>query len=208
MSENDKWAWFSDDDPAPGLFRPETSASKADSPGLRLDVAPPGASKTPAGSASVGKAAALHVEGKTDAAIKELLSAIEGGEHLGELYSALGHLQFEQQKFDEAAGSYQKAAQVDPKHKTAYYNLGVCKERLERWQEAMDAFQKALDADSKRVEAQLGLAVCLLQTGSPERALDAFEQCLKANADLEPAQFGKAVALHLAGKPEQADALY
>src|SRR5579872_2443539 len=102
MSENDKWAWFSEDDPIPALFRTEPSTSKTDSPGLRLDVTPPGAAKTPAGSASLGKAVALHLEGKTDAAVKELQSAIAGGEHLAELYPALGHLQFEQQKFADA----------------------------------------------------------------------------------------------------------
>jgi tetratricopeptide (TPR) repeat protein len=208
MSENDKWAWFSEDDPIPALLRPEPSNSKSDPIGLRLDIVPPDAPKTPAGSASLGKAVALHLEGKTEAALKELLSAIDAGDNLAELYSAMGHIQFELQQFDDAARSYAKAAQAEPKHKTAAYNQGVCLERSERFKEAADTFQKALDIDPKRLEARLGLGVCLLHTGASERALEAFEQCLKAKADLEPAQFGKAVALHLAGKTDQAEALY
>src|SRR2546427_2065842 len=207
MSDNDKWVWSNEDDPIPALFRPEPSTSKAD-PGLRLDLMAPETARTPSASASLGKAVALHLEGKTDAALKELSSAIDGGENFAELHAAMGHIQFELQRYDDAAKSYLKAAQADPKSKTASYNRGVCLERLERWPDAADAFQKALELDPKRVEARLGLGICFLQNGASEKALDAFEQCLKAKADLEPAQFGKAVALHLAGKLAEADALY
>src|ERR1700730_57601 len=133
MSENDKWAWFSDEDATPALFKPEPSSSRTDTPGLRLDIMAPDAALTPAGSASLGKAVALHLEGKTEAAVKELLSAIEGGENLAELHAALGHIQFELKQFDAAANNYAKAAQADPKHKTASYNQGVCLEKVERF---------------------------------------------------------------------------
>src|SRR6266566_813312 len=207
MSDNDKWVWSNDDEPIPALFRPEPSTSKTDT-GLRLDLMPADAAKTPAASASLGKAVALHLEGKTEAALKELTAAIDGGENLAELHAAMGHLLFELQRFDEAAKSYLKAAQADAKSKTASYNRGVCLERLQRWPDAADAFQRALELDPKRVEARLGLGICFLHTGAAEKALDAFEQCLKGKADLEPAQFGKAVALHLGGKLVEADALY
>src|SRR5260370_19594883 len=207
MSDNDKWVWASDDEPIPALFRPEPSTSKTDT-GVRLDLMAPGTAKTPAASASLGKAVALHLEGKTEAALKELTAAIAGGENLAELHAAMGHIQFELKRFEDAAKSYLKAAQVDPKSKTASYNRGVCLEKLERWPEATDAFQKALEMEPKRLEARLGLAICFLHTGAFEKALDGFEQCLKAKADLEPAQFGKAVALHLSGKLVEADALY
>src|SRR5882762_930013 len=207
MSENDKWVWSNDDEPIPALFRPEPSTSRADL-GLHLDLIALETAKNPADSARLGKAVALHLEGKTEAALKELSSSIEGGENLAELHAALGHIQFELQRYDDAAKSYLKAAQADPKGKTASYNRGVCLERLERWPDAADAFQKALELDPKRVEARHGLGICFLQNGASEKALDAFEQCLKAKADLEPAQFGKAVALHVAGKTDQAEALY
>src|SRR6267143_6945934 len=188
MSENDKWAWFSDEDPIPALLKVEPSNSKTEAVGLRLDILAPDAVKTPAGSASLGKAVALHLEGKTEAALKELSSAIEGGENLAELHAAMGHIQFELQRYDDAAKSYLKAAQADPKSKTASYNRGVCLEKLQRWPDAADAFQKALETDPKRAEARLGLGICFLHTGASEKALDAFEQCLKAKADSEPAQ--------------------
>src|SRR6266404_2138557 len=205
MGDNEKWVWASDDEPIAALFKTEPSSAKGDG-GLRLDLMPAEAARTPAASASLGKAVALHLEGKTEAALKELSSAIDGGENLAELHAAMGHIQFELQRFDDSAKSYLKAAQVDPKNKTASYNRGVCLERLERWPDAAEAFQKALEIEPRRVEARLGLGICFLHTGAFEKALEAFEQCLKAKADLEPAQFGKAVALHLAGKTDQAEA--
>src|SRR5205823_11869582 len=139
---NDKWVWSNEDDPIPALFKPEPSTSKTDS-GLHLDLMPPETSRTPATSASLGNAVALHLEGKTEAALKELSAAIDGGENLAELHAAMGHIQFELQRYDDAGKSYLKAAQADPKSKTASYNRGVCRERLERWAAAPDACGKA-----------------------------------------------------------------
>src|SRR5260221_11142385 len=153
---NDKWVWSNEDDPIPALFRPEPSTSKTD-PGLHLDLIAPDTAKTPAASASLGNAVALHLEGKTEAALKELSAAIDGGENLAELHAAMGHIQFELQRYDDAAKSYLKAAQADPKSKTASYNRGVCLERLERWPDAAEAVHKALGLDPKRGEARFGV---------------------------------------------------
>ena len=89
MSDNEKWVWLNDDEPIPALFRPEPSTSRTDL-GLHLDLIAPETAKTPAASATLGRAIALHLEGKTEAALKELSSAIEGGENLAELHAALG----------------------------------------------------------------------------------------------------------------------
>src|SRR5437868_4464381 len=145
MSDNDKWVWSNEDDPIAALFRSEPS-SKA-GPGLQIDLMSPESAKTPAASATLGKALALHLQGKPDAALTALSLAVDGGENLAELHAAMGHILFELQRFDEASKSYLKAAQTDPGHKTASYNRGVCLERLERWSEAVEAFQRAIDID-------------------------------------------------------------
>src|SRR5258706_9398325 len=161
MSDKEKWVWSNDDEPIPALFRPEPSRTDL---GLHLDLISPETAKTPAASASLGKAVALHLEGKTEAALKELSSAIDGGENLGELHAALGHIQFELQRYDDAAKSYLKAAQADPKSRTASYNRGVCLERLERWPDAADGVQKALEMDPKGGEARVGVGGCCIPT--------------------------------------------
>src|SRR3954466_6484198 len=119
MGDNEKWVWASDDEPIAALFKTEpfkteSSSSKGDG-GLRLDLIAADAAKTPAASASLGKAVALHLEGKTEAALKDLTSAIDGGENLAELHAAMGHMLFELQRFDEASKCYLKAAQADAK---------------------------------------------------------------------------------------------
>jgi len=81
MGDNEKWVWASDDEPIAALFKTEPSSSKGDG-GLRLDLMSADAAKTPAVSATLGKAVALHLEGKTDAALKELTAAIDGVENL------------------------------------------------------------------------------------------------------------------------------
>src|SRR5882762_7666130 len=86
MSDNDKWVWSTDEDPIPALFRPEPSTSRKEG-GLHLDLIPPETPKTPAASASLCKGVALHLEGKSDAALQELSAAIPGGENLAELHS-------------------------------------------------------------------------------------------------------------------------
>src|SRR5690242_6340119 len=98
MSDDEKWVWSNDDDPIAALFRAEPSTSKKDL-GLHIDLISPEAARTPAASATLGKAVALHLQGKTDAALKELSSAIDGGENLAELHAAMGHIQFELQRF-------------------------------------------------------------------------------------------------------------
>src|SRR5260370_41763247 len=89
MSDNDKWVWSNDDDPIAALFRPEPSSKAGAS--LQIDLMSPESAKTPAASAALGNALALHLQGKTEAALKELSSAIESGENLAELHAAMGH---------------------------------------------------------------------------------------------------------------------
>src|ERR1700730_16297030 len=105
---DDKWAWFNEEDQIAALLKGEPSTSKTDAVGLRLDVMAPDAARTPASSAALGRAVALYLEGKTPAALKELSAAIEGGDNPAELYSAMGHIQFEVQQFEDAAASYGK----------------------------------------------------------------------------------------------------
>src|SRR5258707_15600051 len=127
---NDKWVWSNEDDPIPALFRPEPSTSKTD-PGLHLDLIALETAKTPAASASLGNAVALHLEGKTEAALKELSSAIDGGENLAELHAAMGHIQFELQRYDDAAKSYLKRSEEHTSELQSRQYL-VCRLLLEK----------------------------------------------------------------------------
>src|SRR5258708_2066582 len=116
MPETNEQVFFVDDDLIERLMRGDAPAED------------PSKKKRPATASSLAKAIALATEGKLDDAIKELEAAAKRGESPVEVYAGLGHLRFEQQNWNEAANSYRKVAETDPKHRTAHYNLGLCLE--------------------------------------------------------------------------------
>ncbi len=117
---------------------------------------------------ALGRAVALHLEGKLKEALKELDGAIERGESSAEVHSARGHIQFELEQFEEAATSYTKLIELSPRHPSATFNLAVCLEKLGRWGQACEQFQKAFESDGKRLDALVGWGVCLLHLDRPQ----------------------------------------
>src|SRR3954465_11044047 len=113
-------------------------------------------------SAPLAKAVSLHLNGKPEEALAELKRALDSGPQASELDSAAGHIQFELNQFADAAKTYGRLLELDPRHKSADYNLAVCLGQLDRWDEAAASFKKALDKDSSRDEAQVGLGICFL----------------------------------------------
>src|SRR5687768_18478920 len=99
---------------------------------------------------SLGRAVTLHLEGKLKEALRELDHAIERGESSAEIHSARGHIQFELEQFDDAAGSYTKLLELDPRHPTATFNLAVCLEKLGRWSQAGECFQRAYEGEDRK----------------------------------------------------------
>ena len=81
----------------------------------------------------LARAALLHLEGKPDDALKELERALERRSGmdkatLAAMHSAVGYLQFECGRFEQAAEAYSRLLKLDPRHPSGCYNL---RERLE-----------------------------------------------------------------------------
>ncbi len=204
MGDNEKWVWFTEDDPISDLIgRSLDTVSEHD---LKVEEAPPAAPKK-AGSAGLVTAIKLHLEGKTEEALQELERAAAAGEAPADVYSAMGNLHFGLGRFEKAGDCYREILVNEASHKTANYNLAVCLEKIEDRARAAEYFQRSLDADPDRREARLGLGLCLLHLGRPEEALKAFDGYLAKGADFS-GEFGRAVALHLSGKIEEAGAAY
>jgi tetratricopeptide (TPR) repeat protein len=164
--------------------------------------------KPPKPPASLVKAIVLHMEKKLDEAIKELNRGIKAGEQSVDVYSALGHLQFEVGRFDAAAEAYSHVLKREPLHQTCHYNLAVCLEKLGRHKDALASFQKAFEINSQRVEMGIGVGVSLLHLKRYGDAATAFEACLRTHPDDEAGLFGKAFALQVAGSLPEAEAAY
>src|ERR1035441_1975866 len=151
-------------------------------------------------SKTLSKAVSLHLEGKLEGAGRLLLKAIEDGERDPALYAALGHVQYEMRDYEAAAETYATLSDIDPKHRTASFNLGVCLGNLKQWKDAATAFQRACEADSTRPESILGLGITLIHDGRPAEALAPLDKYLSLHPDHEQALFGQAVALQQTGK--------
>src|SRR5688572_26244048 len=111
MSEQ-KQVWVIDDALLSSLFGEDSPA--------------PEAKKRPA-PAGLSRAISMHLEGKSAQALEELARSPGGSS--SEILSAKGQIEFELERYEDAARSYAKIAEYDVKHKTAHFNLGVCREK-------------------------------------------------------------------------------
>src|SRR5690348_1502131 len=102
MPENNSQnVFFVDDELIERLMRGDTTADASSNK-----------KKRPASATSLGNAVKLANAGKLEEAVKELTEAAARGENPAEVYSGLGHLRFEQQKWDEAAAAYSKSLEA------------------------------------------------------------------------------------------------
>ena len=156
-------------------------------------------------SKTLSKAVGLHLEGKLESAARLLSKAIEDGERELGLYAALGHIQYEMRDYAAAACTYAQLAEADPKHRTAFFNLGVCHGNLKQWHDAADAFRRA-SADRRhplRCAARSG------HRADPRWRAQARPSSRSINTSAsspnhEQALFGNAVALQQTGKHAEA----
>jgi cytochrome c-type biogenesis protein CcmH/NrfG len=123
-----------------------------------------------------------------------------GGDN-AEKYIQEGFVNFQQQKYDEAIASYEKAIKLEPKAATAYNMIGMAYRfkynRLgapELRQKEMAAFQKAVEIDPKNWVAMINLATDYYADGEKGKAADLFKKALELNPDHpEKAQIEKMI---------------
>lgn len=190
----DQWIWYVDDELVPALLEVEPANAEF----KRRSLCSP----------AFVRAVRLHREGRREEAMAELRSGASDRRHAGECHAAIGHIQFEQGRYPEAAQSYEQAAEANPPHPAARFNHALCLERMRRYREAAVVFEKAALADSGRLEPLLGLAHCLLSMRAVEPALHTFERCLELNPESDVSRFGRAVALQLLERYDEAVEVY
>src|ERR1035441_7108209 len=106
--------------------------------------------------------------------------------------------------YPAAADVYAQLVELEPLHRTAHFNLGVCQGNLKDWSNASESFRIAAEVDASRTDALLGLGTSLIHTGKAEEALEPLEKYLSLYPDHEQALFGKAVSLQQAGRHAEA----
>ena len=155
---NDQHVFFVDDELVERLMRGDK-------------VEDPDSKKTrPAAVSALAKAISLATEGRLDDAIKELERAAENGEIPSRSIPRWDICASSSRIGATAAECYGKVAALEPKHRTAHYNLGLCLERQDKFDEAAQSFETALEIDPQRWQAQLATGPLPAATGQAEEA--------------------------------------
>jgi tetratricopeptide (TPR) repeat protein len=120
-----------------------------------------------------------------------LLAAILGcGDDRTDKYTHEGFVYFQQQKYDEAIASYEKAIKTEPRPGAAYNMIGMAYRfkynqggAPEFHQKEMAAFQKAIEIDPKNWVAMINLATNYYADGEKGKAAALFKKALELNPD-------------------------
>ncbi|MEM0949764.1 MAG: tetratricopeptide repeat protein [Pseudomonadota bacterium] len=133
--------------------------------------------------AELGRAEALRLSGREDAAIEVLTQLSKTHSDLPIVHMSLANLLRRLERFDEAAAAYDKGIALfgdpQPSHWSAYFSRGITHERSDRWPEAEADFRKALELqpDQPQVLNYLGYSFVEMQINLDE-ALDMIERAV------------------------------
>jgi tetratricopeptide (TPR) repeat protein len=103
--------------------------------------------------------------------IERLLRPPERPAKLAAEFRATGHAQFQQRRYEDAAGSYSAAAAAEPDQTAVHFDLAVCLAKAEEWRAAANSFRRVLEDNPGHAEALAGLGSCLLHLDAAEEAL-------------------------------------
>jgi tetratricopeptide (TPR) repeat protein len=118
-----------------------------------------------------------------------LLAAIPGcGGDPADKYTREGFVYFQQQKYDEAIASYEKAIKTESRPGAAYNMIGMAYRfkhnqggAPEFHQKEMAAFQKAIETDPKNWVAMINLGTDYYADGDKGKAAALFKKALELN---------------------------
>jgi uncharacterized protein (TIGR02466 family) len=119
-------------------------------------------------------------------------------------YNVLGVAQEGQQKFAEAAKTYQQALKLDPGIAEMHFNLGSAYENLGRSGDAMACYRKALSLKPELDVAWFNLGYALQQQGQYGEAADCYRKATGLQPGFYEAHGNLGVVLQKQGKLEEA----
>jgi tetratricopeptide (TPR) repeat protein len=114
---------------------------------------------------SVLRAIVLHLESRIEEAIQEIQIGLRDGEPPVDLYPAMGALQLELERYDEAAASYREVLKHDPENEVHKQHLAVCIEKSNEAKKAPKPSPGVIKAVALHAEGKLEEAIKELQRG-------------------------------------------
>jgi tetratricopeptide (TPR) repeat protein len=126
--------------------------------------------------ASVVKATVLHLEGQYEHAIQELEAGLRNREPETELYAAMGALQMDLERFEDAAASFTRVLEREPGNETSKHNLALCQDKLKERKKPPKPPQSLVKAIVLHMEGKIDEAIKELQRGvkSGENTSDVY----------------------------------
>ena len=138
--------------------------------------------------AELGRAAALRSSGKADAAIEVLVQLARRFPDMAIVHSTLGDALRNQDEFEDAVASYDRALELVPKGSRGrwfiHYARAIAHERLDNWEQAEADFRAALELNPEHPQVlnYLGYSMVEKQINLAE-ALDMIERAVAARPD-------------------------
>jgi predicted O-linked N-acetylglucosamine transferase (SPINDLY family) len=125
-----------------------------------------------------------------------------------DIYSNLGNLLRESNRYDEAEKAYRQALKINPDHAFSYNNLGTLLEATSRLSDSETAYRKALAIQPDFVEAWVNLGRVLGSGGRTSDAEDAYRRALQLQPASADAYAALAALLQATQRIDEAEAAY
>ena len=107
-------------------------------------------------------------------------------------------------RLDEAGGSFRRALEIDPDHRSALHNMAKLRRRQERFLESVRWYGEVLDVDPEFAPAKSGMADALFRLGRHQEAIVAYRGALEIAPDHAPAHAGIGYVLLVLKRYEEA----
>lgn len=150
----------------------------------------------------LGLGVVLREQGQLDAAAEELREGIRLSRRQqvetpqsGELWKALGTVERQQKKYDEALGSFHRALRINKDSPGVLAELGRTYWEMHRFDEAEKQWRGALKLSPYEPEALNGLGLVLLRQGQVMSAAQHFTNAVQINPLLTTAWSNRGLAL-------------
>jgi tetratricopeptide (TPR) repeat protein len=117
-----------------------------------------------------------QARGELDALAGKITPVAEGGAVTADSENERGARLFQDKKTDDAIPAFERAVQLDPKHKVAWYNLAHARRKAGRHTEAVLAYRAFIALDPENPDPYYGLGHSLRAVGDAAGARAAFER--------------------------------
>jgi tetratricopeptide (TPR) repeat protein len=119
-----------------------------------------------------------------------------------------GMFLYNQGKYAEAIGAFDKAIELNPQYAEAWCWKGLTLGLLGKYDEATQACDKAIELDSEYAPAWYGKGNALYNQGKYDEALQAHDKAIQIAPNYADAWNGKGLCLKLLGKTSESNAAF